>query len=177
MGIELALVHDPSEDLCCSLQVQESRWNVTFSSDFATVNYSYLNFQTFVPEQSCSGCSLDNDYLVTINRQCTAFLLVCCGTPVAAEAFCPAFASGNLHGVGEYEWELEKCLQNFGCCRGYLAFLSSPAIDYNDAFAFIPAVPVAMRQIVAGIEAALITVSTSLFHTKQRNAVYFSLCC
>lgn len=47
------------------------------------------------------------------------------------------------------------------CCRGYLAFLASPLVDYNDALAFIPAVPLAMRQIVSGIEAALIVVSSS----------------
>lgn len=43
-------------------------------------------------------------------------------------------------------------------CRGYIAFLASPLINYNDALAFIPAVPLAMRQIVAGIQAALIAV-------------------
>lgn len=39
--------------------------------------------------------------------------------------------------------------------RGYLAFLNSPLVANNDALPFIPYVPSAMRQIVAGIEAGL----------------------
>lgn len=47
-------------------------------------------------------------------------------------------------------------------CRGYLAFLSSPIIQQNDALPFIPFVPSAIRQIVAGIEAVFVAVSVSL---------------
>ena len=44
-------------------------------------------------------------------------------------------------------------------CRGYLAFANSPLIKNNDALAFIPYVPSAMRSIVAGITGALEAVS------------------
>ena len=49
-------------------QVNEYRSNVAFSADYTVVNYSSLNYQTFFANQSCAGCSLTNDYLVTVNR-------------------------------------------------------------------------------------------------------------
>lgn len=54
----------------CTLfvQVKETRWNVSFSADFSSVEYYSLNAQSYVPEASCTGCSLTNDYLITINR-------------------------------------------------------------------------------------------------------------
>ena len=43
--------------------------------------------------------------------------------------------------------------------RGYLAFLNIAAIDQNDALAFVPVTPRAIRQIVAGIQAIFIAVT------------------
>ena len=52
----------------CWMQVKETRRNVSFSVDFSSVEYFYLNTQSYVPEASCVGCSLTSDYLITINR-------------------------------------------------------------------------------------------------------------
>ena len=49
------------------MQVQEYRYNVEYSADFYTVNYTSHNFQTFLANESCAGCTL-NDTLVTVNR-------------------------------------------------------------------------------------------------------------
>ncbi len=49
------------------LQVQEVRFNPNYSQAFSEVDFSFYNFQTFVPEQSCQGCTL-NDTFVGINR-------------------------------------------------------------------------------------------------------------
>ena len=51
------------------MQVHEFRYNVQYSEDFYTVNYTSHNFQTFLANESCAGCTL-NDTLVTINRCC-----------------------------------------------------------------------------------------------------------
>ena len=49
-------------------QVNEYRSNVAFSADYTVVNYSSLNYQTFLANQSCAGCSPTKDYLVAVNR-------------------------------------------------------------------------------------------------------------
>ena len=53
------------------LQNQEYRYGVTYTPDYYTVNYTSHNFQTFLANESCAGCTLD-DNLITINRCVTA---------------------------------------------------------------------------------------------------------
>ena len=44
------------------------RYNVRFSDDGTTVRYTGHNFQTFLANESCSTCSM-NDSLVLVNRR------------------------------------------------------------------------------------------------------------
>lgn len=149
------------------MQVNEARWNVAFSPDFTAVDYSSLNFQSYVPEASCAGCSLTNDFLVTVNRftikQPYPFVAIAWHLTISTFSGLKRKIRPSWHRC------TEACLQ----CRGYLAFLNLPIIQQNDALAFIPYTPLAIRQIVAGIEAVFTAVS---FVVHQR-PVPVTQCC
>ena len=51
----------------CNMQVKDVRYNINFTVNYTEVAYSYYEYQTFLPEQSCKGCHL-NDSFVGINR-------------------------------------------------------------------------------------------------------------
>lgn len=54
-----------------ALQVKDVRYNIEFTPNYTEVAYSYYEFQTFLPEQSCKGCTLSDNF-VGINRRALA---------------------------------------------------------------------------------------------------------
>ena len=57
-----------------AMQNQEYRYGVTYTPDYYTVNYTSHNIQTFLANESCAGCTLD-DNVITVNR--SAYILWC----------------------------------------------------------------------------------------------------
>jgi hypothetical protein len=52
---------------CSNMQVKDVRYNINFTVNYTEVAYSYYEYQTFLPKQSCKGCHLDDSF-VGINR-------------------------------------------------------------------------------------------------------------